>query len=178
MQQNSDTQKDSLTQRSTTMSLAKRNLALADKIQQMRLTIAPIVHVDTGIAPPQFPPTMLHLFLLTESQLDSMAEYYSQTALDPTPTSLTFAYPQTMNWNKSFLSREPALPENCKLSDLERLRVKMRMFAGFLGMRGAETPRWEIERQVEILRAKIELSVREEDQKRAKGKMFGGLSRL
>jgi hypothetical protein len=42
------------------------------------------------------------------------------------------------------------------------------MFARFIGIRGAETPRWEYERQVEILRAKIERSVRDEEAARSK----------
>ncbi|KAF1959140.1 hypothetical protein CC80DRAFT_406738 [Byssothecium circinans] len=158
---------------SAKMPLAQRNPALAEKIEQLRLTIAPIVHVQTGIPPPSFPSCMLQLFLLTESELDAMAEYYSQTSLSPmtnvcnahllSPCDLKNAYPQTMDWSRPFLNTDPTLPENCKLTDIERLKVKMRMFARFIGMRGAETPKWEYERQVEILRNKIEKSVREEE---------------
>lgn len=68
-----------------------------------------------------------------------------------------------MDWSKPFLAIADALPENCKLSDLERVKVKMRMFARFIGMRGAETPRWEYERQIEILRNKIERSLQDEE---------------
>ncbi|KAF1839938.1 dipeptidyl-peptidase 5 precursor [Cucurbitaria berberidis CBS 394.84] len=139
--------------------LSDRSPALALKISQMRLTIAPIVHVITGKPAPDFPHTMLSLFLLTEEQLDALANYYSQV----TPTALTQQYPKTMDWNQPFLDKDPALPENCRLSELERLKVKMRMFARFIGMRGAHTPRWEYEKQIEILRNKIEKSVREEE---------------
>ena len=45
----------------------------------MRLTIAPIVHVETGLPAPDYPHTMLSLFLLTEAQLDALATYYSQS---------------------------------------------------------------------------------------------------
>lgn len=103
---------------------------------------------------------MLDLFLLTEAQLDALAQYYSQT----TPSTLTHQYPQTMNWDLPFLDCDPALPAGCRLSELERLKVKMRMFARFIGMKGAETPRWEYEKQVEILRRKIERSVVEEEE--------------
>ncbi|KAH7087093.1 hypothetical protein FB567DRAFT_549502 [Paraphoma chrysanthemicola] len=140
--------------------LADRNPELAEKVAQMRLTIAPIVHVETGLPAPYFPNTMLNLFLLTESQLDHLAHYYSQS----TPCALTDQYPQTMDWSKPFLAKDDALPENCKLNDLERVKVKMRMFARFIGMCGAETPRWEYERQVEILRCKIERSVQDEEE--------------
>ena len=144
------------------MAPADRNPQLKGKISQMRLNIAPIVHVETGIPPLQFPSTMLELFLLTEDQLDAMARYYSQV----TPNALTHSYPQTMDWNRPFLAKprdSEYLPENCRLSDFERLKVKMRMFARFIGMRGAETPKWEYERQIEILKAKIDKSIREEE---------------
>jgi hypothetical protein len=170
-------------ERRANMPLSERNPALAHKIGQMRLTIAPIVHVCTGKPPPIFPETMLQMFLLTEAQLDIMASYYSQlniptstapSTTDPSASSLRLAYPQTMDWSRPFLSTDPSLPENCRLTDLERLKVKMRMFARFVGMRGAETPRWEIERQVEILRNKIERSVREEVGNRGRGKLYWG----
>jgi hypothetical protein len=157
-----------LQRRLARMPLSDRNPELADKLAQMRLTIAPIVHVQTGLPAPAFPHTMLNLFTLTESQLDQLAHYYSQS----TPCSLTDQYPQTMDWSKPFLAIADALPENCKLSDLERVKVKMRMFARFIGMRGAETPRWEYERQIEILRNKIERSV--QDEERSSRKSFWG----
>jgi hypothetical protein len=145
------------------MSPASRKPRLAEKIAQMRLTIAPIVHVSSGLPPPQFPSTMLELFLLTEDQLDAMAHYYSQI----TPSAATYMYPQTMDWNRPLLNNPKdsgTLPENCNLSDYERLRVKMRMFAKFIGMRGAETPQWEYERQMEVLKARIDHSIEEEEQ--------------
>ncbi|KAF2253336.1 hypothetical protein BU26DRAFT_395722, partial [Trematosphaeria pertusa] len=142
------------------MRVSERNPALAEKIRQMRLTIAPILHVSTGLPPPHFPPTILQLFLLTEPQLDSFASFYSQTS----PSSPHFyAYPQTMDFSRPFLSTDPNLPDDCKLNDFERLKVKMRMFAKFIGMRGAETPRWEYEKQVELLGRKIEWMVKEEE---------------
>ncbi|KAH7399284.1 hypothetical protein BKA66DRAFT_565368 [Pyrenochaeta sp. MPI-SDFR-AT-0127] len=147
------------------MKLRERNSALALKISQMRLTIAPIVHVTTGQPAPDFPRTMLSLFLLNEDQLDALAHYYSQD----TPTALTHQYPQTMAWNLPFLCKDPTLPENCRLSDLERLKIKMRMFARFVGMRGTDTPVWEYGRQIEILRNKIERSLREEERRLRKG---------
>jgi hypothetical protein len=196
MQQNDENQtttnqstQQTIKKTSTKMPLAQRNPALAEKIEQLRLNIAPIVHVRTGIPPSAFPSSMLQLFLLTEPQLDAMAHYYSQASPTsiaehqqqqqppvacnpfssssppsaPSSSDLKFAYPQTMDWTRPFLSTDPTLPENCKLTDVERLKVKMRMFARFIGMRGAETPRWEYERQVEILRNKIERSVRQEE---------------
>ena len=114
---------------------------------------------------------MLKLFLLTEVQLDAMAHYYSQV----TPNAQTFQYPQTMNWNKDILTKPtPDEPDSCRLSDLERLKIKMRMFARFIGMRGAETPSWEYERQIEILKAKIERSIEDEERVGSQRKWYRG----
>ncbi|KAF2875029.1 hypothetical protein BDV95DRAFT_486562 [Massariosphaeria phaeospora] len=155
------------------MAPSTRTPELAEKISQMRLTIAPIVHVESGLAPPQFPTTMLELFLLTEDELDAMARYYSQM----TPDLHTHHYPQTMDWDRPFLARSRpghTLPENCKLNDLERLKVKMRMFARFIGMRGADTPKWEYERQLDILKAKIDRSIEEEERATTRSKWYKG----
>ncbi|KAH6637995.1 hypothetical protein C7974DRAFT_374602 [Boeremia exigua] len=141
------------------------NPALAAKLAQMRLPIAPIVHLTTGLPGPCYPHTLLHLFTLTEPQLDALAAFYSQTS----PSEYSNAYPQTMDWGRACLSRDPGLPEECRMRDLERLKVKMRMFARFVGMRGAETPGWEVERQVELLGRRIRRVVRGE------GKGWGGL---
>jgi hypothetical protein len=140
------------------MPISQRNPELAAKISQMRLAIAPIVHVQTGMPGADFPNTILHLFLLTESQLDQLARYYSQT----TPCELTHQYPQIMDWSKPFLCADDTLPDNCKLNELERVKVKMRMFARFIGMNGTETPLWEYQRQVDILHNKVRRGVEEE----------------
>ncbi|KAG9201163.1 hypothetical protein G6514_006076 [Epicoccum nigrum] len=157
----------------TKRSLADRNPEFAQKISQMRLTIAPIIHVATGRPAPEYPHTMLSFFTLTEAQLDALAQYYSQTnSLDV----LKYQYPQTMDWAAPFLEHDPALPDDCKLTEMERLKVKMRMFARFIGMRGADTPSWEYERQVEILGNKISHLVRQEEEK-SRFKEFRGLGR-
>lgn len=82
-----------------------------------------------------------------------------------------------MNWAHPFLDRCEGLPDDCRLDDVEGLRVKMRMFARFIGMRGAETPTWEYERQMEILGNKIRWSVREEEE-RAERKAYSGPASL
>jgi hypothetical protein len=138
---------------------------------------------------------MLELFLLTEDQLDAMARYYSQTG---TPTAQTYMYPQTMDWNRPMLSgtssttssatnaisntnssqeSDAIIEADLRLTDYERLKVKMRMFARFIGMRGAETPLWEYERQVEILKRKIERSI-EEEENRIERKFYRGPPRM
>ncbi|KAF2013203.1 hypothetical protein BU24DRAFT_232056 [Aaosphaeria arxii CBS 175.79] len=156
------------------MSIAKRNPLLAEKIKQMRLNIAPIVHIYTGQCPPEFPSTLLELFLLTEDELDSMAHFYAQIYPDET----TNLYPQVMDFNQPYLSRPTEgddLPDSCRMTSYERLRVKMRIFARFIGMRGAETPRWEYERQMDIIVARIEHEVQEE-QRAMSTKSYRGLT--
>jgi hypothetical protein len=81
-----------------------------------------------------------------------------------------------MDWSKPFLEKDATLPENCRLSELERVKVKMRMFARFIGMQGAETPKWEYERQVEILSNKIARGVEEEEEERSLRKVWLGPS--
>lgn len=142
------------------MAPATRNPELQKKIEEMRLVIAPIVHVGTGLAPLQFPQTILSLFLLTEADLDAMAHYYDQV----TPCQQTYQYPQTMDWSRPILAKPPpGETSELWLSDYERLRIKVRMFARFIGMRGAETPTWEYERQIDIMKARIEKSVAEDE---------------
>lgn len=80
-----------------------------------------------------------------------------------------------MDWNKPFFANDPSLPEDCKLSDLERLKIKMRMFARFIGMKGAETPTWECERQIEILGNKVRECVRHEEEEDRREKVYRGL---
>jgi hypothetical protein len=129
----------------------------------MRLQIAPIVHVHNGLPHPDFPKTILQLFLLTEDQLDSLAHYYSQI----TPDAYTFMYPQTMSWDQEFLRRrgenERTGDEEFSLTDLDRLAIKRRKFAKFIGMRGAETPTWEVEFHLRAIGDRINRCLEEEE---------------
>lgn len=69
-----------------------------------------------------------------------------------------------MDWNRPILQKpQPGDREEDRVTDYERLRIKMRMFARFIGMRGAETPKWECERQMEILMARINRCIEEEE---------------
>jgi hypothetical protein len=128
------------------------------KLVQMRLTIAPILGVKSGKPPPDFPSTLLNFFLLTERQLDAMAVYYSQCG---PPTAETYMYPSVMNWNRPLLSN--SLPEGYQLSACDRLKVKMRMFAGFIGMSGAEMPMWENQKELELVSGGLSAGIIGED---------------
>ncbi|OCL01804.1 hypothetical protein AOQ84DRAFT_204011 [Glonium stellatum] len=145
------------------MAPSNRNLALASKIATLRLKIAPIICVTSGVPHPAFPNTMLAFWLLTEAQLDTMARYYSQS----TPSKYTFMYPRTMGWDKAFLavSRKDQAADDDRhvLSAADRIAIKRRKFAKFIGMRGCETPEWETQAHIRILERRIIRSLEEEE---------------
>ena len=144
----------------------RNNPALEAKIAALRLQLHPLVSVVSGEPHPAFPGTMLQLMLLTERQLDSLAHFYSQS----TPDAFTMAYPQPMRWDKRFLAvpRSPA-PRRAnamaRLSPAQRLAVKRRLFAKFIGMRGTDTPLWEVHAYVRVLDDHIRHSVQEEERR-------------
>lgn len=76
-------------------------------------------------------------------------------------------YPQTMSWDSEFLCRpaeDEAVSENeFRLSDVDRLAIKRRKFAKFIGMRGAETPVWEIEFHLRVIGDRIRRGLEEEE---------------
>ncbi|EJT73419.1 hypothetical protein GGTG_10257 [Gaeumannomyces tritici R3-111a-1] len=95
------------------------NPALALKLEQMAMPLAPLVQMTTGRVHPAFPRTLLHFWVLTDAQLDSLAHFYHQR----TPGYWTSQYPCPVRWG-------PNLP-------LEEKRRKMGMF---IGLRGCESP--------------------------------------
>lgn len=68
----------------------------------------PLYPQPEGPPHPKFPKTIMQWLLLTEDELDSIADYYDQI----TPTQFTNAYPAPMHWDKDFLARpEQASPQ-------------------------------------------------------------------
>ncbi|KIW07923.1 hypothetical protein, variant [Verruconis gallopava] len=141
-------------------SIRKRpNTQLQNKISQMRLKLAPIYPLPSGPPHPAYPKTLLHYWLLTESQLDALAQYYHQIS-PGNPWRLQ--YPACMNWDRDFL----AVPHSSMgeeerracLSPEERLAIKRRMFGKFIGLRGCETPMIEVEQRVKLLERKLKLA--------------------
>jgi len=98
---------------------AGQSPAFREKLRQMCLTLAPLVNVTTGKAHPAFPATLLGFWLLTESQLESLASFYHQR----TPCHLTYYYPCPIKWR-------PDLP----------LEEKRRKIGKFIGLRGCDSP--------------------------------------
>jgi len=95
------------------------NPAFAHKLSQMRLCLSPLVQVNTGWVHPAFPQSVLHFWLLTDSQLEGLASFYHQR----TPSTLSRQYPCPIKWR----------------SDLP-LEEKRRKIGRFIGLRGCESP--------------------------------------
>lgn len=98
-----------------------KNPALQHKLDQMALNLSPLVQITTGCVHPAFPKTVLHFWLLTDQELESLAHFYHQR----TPCHFTGQYPCPVNWR----------------SDLS-LEEKRRKMGRFIGLRGCESPIW------------------------------------
>lgn len=72
------------------------NPALAEKIRQLSLPLAPLVSLPTGDIHPSFPKNLLHFWLLTTEELDDMAHFYHQR----TPGPWTLHYPRPVRWER------------------------------------------------------------------------------
>ena len=83
--------------------------------------LAPLLSIETGTAHPRFPRTMLHYHLLTEPELDELAQFYHQR----TPTAFSLQYPMPV------VSRWDASPTDSELSGLNNATVKLRGILGF-----------------------------------------------
>lgn len=91
------------------------------KIQGLRRRIHPLLEFRTGYIHPEFPRTMLHYHLLTEKQLDSLAEFYSQAVRNEYSDS----YPRPIDWmNEAFV----------RMDDEERVSTKRRLVGQFIGV--------------------------------------------
>ncbi|UKZ46588.1 hypothetical protein TrVGV298_000793 [Trichoderma virens] len=66
-----------------------KNPELAHKLHQMALPLSPLVQLTTGAVHPHFPRTVLQFWLLTDAQLESLAQFYHQR----TPSPLVSAAP-------------------------------------------------------------------------------------
>ncbi|KAF4978045.1 hypothetical protein FZEAL_5510 [Fusarium zealandicum] len=96
-----------------------KNPSLQRKLEQMALPLAPLVQLTTGAVHPSFPTTVLNFWLLTDEQLESLAQFYHQK----TPCPWTAQYPCPIIWGSN-------LP----------LEEKRRKMGKFIGLRGCESP--------------------------------------
>ncbi|OAA49467.1 beta-xylosidase [Metarhizium rileyi] len=98
-----------------------RNPNLAYKLHQMALPLSPLVQLTTGAVHPDFPRTVLQFWLLTDAQLESLAQFYHQKS----PSLWSFQYPCPVTWR----------------SDVS-LEEKRRRMGKFIGLRGCDSPAW------------------------------------
>jgi hypothetical protein len=103
---------------------------LGKKIREMALPLAPLVQLTTGQIHPSFPSTLLNFWLLTDSELESLAHFYHQR----TPCRWTFQYPCPVTWDPSL-----------------GLEEKRRRIGKFIGLRGCETPVAKVKGEEEIM---------------------------
>ncbi|KAH6988814.1 hypothetical protein BKA56DRAFT_459295, partial [Ilyonectria sp. MPI-CAGE-AT-0026] len=67
---------------------------LASKLEQMAQRLFPLVNLDQGLVHPAFPQTVLSFWLLTDEQLESLAQFYHQKILN----QYTDLYPCKITW--------------------------------------------------------------------------------
>ncbi|KAM0483515.1 hypothetical protein ACHAPE_006629 [Trichoderma viride] len=108
-----------------------KNPELAHKLNQMALPLSPLVQLTTGAIHPQFPRTVLQFWLLTDAQLESLAQFYHQR----TPSPWSRQYPCPVNWRSD--------------APLEEKRRKM---GRFIGLRGCENPTAVLKTEEQIAR--------------------------
>jgi hypothetical protein len=126
-QPNNNTNPFSSSTPATTTTFSARRAALNPefeaKLAQMSQQLAPLVQLTTGAVHPDFPRNLLAFWLLTDSQLESLAHFYHQR----TPGPYTDQYPCPVSW-------PPGLT----------LEEKRRKLGKFIGLRGCDTPLAEI----------------------------------
>lgn len=91
----------SLGRRSHSNAASPMDRDLLSEIDLLRSKLHPLYPQPGGPPHPKFPKTIMHWLLLTEDELDSIAQYYGQT----TPNTFTNTYPAPMGWDKDFLAR-------------------------------------------------------------------------
>jgi len=101
-------------------------------LQYLGQKVHPLVSCITAQIPPDFPQIMLSYHLLTNNQLDNLAQYFHQTS---PPVSETFMYPAPI--------QKPWIGIEAEDVDLE---TKRRRFGRFIGLRGCDSPPPFVER--------------------------------
>lgn len=137
----------------------------------MRLVLCPIRQLPYGDIHPSLPQCVLRYWLLTEDEIDGIAQFYHQT--DRSHPYFD-RYPGKMNWDNQWLSRpdERTSPRELRqlLTDEERLAMKRRRVGKFIGLRGCQTPSYEVNKRFEWLEGRFErLIEREREEVTGKG---------
>jgi len=114
--------------------------------------LCPLLSIETGLAHPDFPRTLLHYHLLTDSQLDDLAHFYHQRT--PGWYSMGYPMPVVARW---WAPGQRELLEEGEIDEMEDVRQilgtmdekksdniagieeKRRRFGRFLGLRNCES---------------------------------------
>jgi hypothetical protein len=126
--------------------LEKRSPQFAAKLQQMAITLRPLVSLTLGDAHPDFPYTLLNYWLLNSSQLDELAHFYHQR----TPSIYTYKYPCPVTWRND-----------------ATLEEKRRRIGRFIGLKGCESPN-----SIRLSEEDVREEVRKERERREEEEMF------
>jgi hypothetical protein len=154
----------SLPQASNMPLIARRNNPeLTRKISEMRIVVSPIYQLPLGDIHPSLPQSALKYWLLTEDEIDSIAEFYHQT--DHSHPYYD-GYPGRMNWDNPWLRRPDDTTDPKELERLptneERLVMKRRRVGKFIGLRGCQTPSYEVVKRFEWLEGRFEKALEKE----------------
>jgi hypothetical protein len=106
-----------------------KNPALDRKLREMRLPLSPLVQLTTGDIHPDFPRNVLQFWLLSDVQLESLAQFYHQRE----PCRWTSCYPCPVSWDLN-------MP----------LEEKRRRMGKFIGLRGCDVTPIELRTEEEI----------------------------
>lgn len=129
--------------------LVRRNPAFRDKLKQMSLRLSPLVQVTTGRVHPSFPATLLNFWLLTDDELEQLANFYHQRR----PCYWTYRYPRPVTWTEGLTLEE-----------------KRRKMGKFIGLRGCETP-VKVMTEEEIMDEARKVRIREDEEEALRRKM-------
>ncbi|KAE9968161.1 hypothetical protein EG328_007722 [Venturia inaequalis] len=141
----------------------RNNPDLKRKIEDMRIVLCPIRRLPHGEVHPSLPRMVLKYWLLTEDEIDSIARFYHQTDRS---NEWFHQYPGTMNWDSKWLKRPDGTESPRELKQLptdeERLSMKRRRVGRFIGLRGCQTPSFEVAKRLEWLEGRLERALERE----------------
>lgn len=164
---------------------------LRRRCEHLARHLAPLLSIETGDAHPRFPRTMLQFHLLSEAELDELAQFYHQRTANE--FSMQYPMPVVSRWGAdpafgdldavdefdtrftSALGCEPTQMEDLLIQS--RLNCKRRRFGRFIGLQGMDsagtdkegTMREDMERWVEREMQAKEHREREREVWRSKG---------
>ena len=131
------------------VSARRHGSVLTRRFAHMLRPLAPLLSIETGLAHPRFPRTLLHYYLLTSAELEELAHFYHQRT--PSTFSMQYPMPVVSRWHAPAETNEVDT-ETMELSDilgmpmdeqhfekLCQLKSKRYRFGRFMGLQGMES---------------------------------------